>query len=103
MQIIHLFEQKLVYINNNDVKDEMLSFPFGDHDDYVDSSVYALYWLMMFQQGAVIRNVSKAKEFLEKARSNSLFLKRNNKTGAYTMVAEPIKPKTISNFINADK
>ena len=51
MSVVHLFEQKLVEIVNPDLKEELISFPTGDHDDLVDATVYALYWLLNYQRG----------------------------------------------------
>lgn len=51
ISVSHLFEQRLVEIVNPEMKDELLSFPTGEHDDMVDACVYALYWLMNYRKG----------------------------------------------------
>jgi predicted phage terminase large subunit-like protein len=55
MQVAHLFEQKLVDVSNPDLIQELLAFPHGDKDDFVDATVYALYWLMKFRSGSMMQ------------------------------------------------
>jgi len=52
LQVLPLFEQRLVDIQDEDIRQELFAFPFGDHDDLVDATVYALYWLMKYQKAA---------------------------------------------------
>ena len=51
IQVLPLFEQKLVEIKNPNLYNQLLVFPNGDHDDLVDATVYALYWLMHYRHG----------------------------------------------------
>ncbi len=51
MEVVHLFEQKLVEIRSEDLRKELLSFPHGDHDDLVDATVFALYPIMRDARG----------------------------------------------------
>ena len=61
MEVVHLFEQKLVEVNNPKLIQELLSFPYGDHDDMVDATVFALYPLMKFGKGAFIAKSAEKK------------------------------------------
>ena len=54
MQVVHLYEQRLVEIRSQDLKEQLLAFPYGDYDDLVDTSVYCLYWLMRNNKGLVL-------------------------------------------------
>ena len=54
LQIVPLFEQRLVEVRSPDLRDELLAFPFGDYDDMVDCCVYSLYWLMQERGGRVM-------------------------------------------------
>lgn len=51
MQVVHLFEQKLVEVKNQDLVQELVAFPQGDSDNMVDACVYSLYWLMKWRSG----------------------------------------------------
>jgi len=51
MQIVHLFEQRLVEVKNHDLYQELISFPNGDADNMVDACVYSLYFLMKYRSG----------------------------------------------------
>jgi len=59
MQIVHLFENRLVEVTNPDTKIELLSFPFGDYDDMVDVTVYNLYWLIHNRPGRYLMKRQK--------------------------------------------
>ena len=37
LEVVHLFEQKLVLIKNPELRAELLYFPHGEHDDQVDA------------------------------------------------------------------
>ena len=60
--VSHLFEQHLVEIKNPELREELLIFPQGDHDDLVDACVYALDWLVHYRQGKYV--VKKVEEKL---------------------------------------
>ena len=100
LQVIHLFEQKLVEINNEDTKQELLSFPFGDYDDRVDVTVFNLYWLVNWQSG---RTMVKRKE--EKIlHGKDSFYVHEVKPGVFmAKLGEPPFPLVKKNFINYDK
>lgn len=51
MQVVHLFEQRLVEVQNPQLYGELIAFPLGDSDNLVDATVFALYWLMTFRAG----------------------------------------------------
>lgn len=61
MQIVHLFEQRLVQVVNPDLHQQLLGFPLGDHDDMVDACVYSLYYLMKYRQGGFYKSVEEKK------------------------------------------
>ncbi len=54
MEIVHLFEQRLVEIRSDDLRKELLSFPHGDHDDLTDACVFALYPIMRDAKGKAL-------------------------------------------------
>lgn len=60
LAISHLFEQKLVEIINPELKDELISFPSGDHDDLTDACVYALGFLMNYRSGKMLQKKEPA-------------------------------------------
>lgn len=98
LQVLPLFEQKLVYIGDEEVKQELLGFPFGDHDDLVDAMVYALYWLMKFQPGAAIKQVDPASSLPTARRTLRL---KQMPNGEYVAVHDSLEIKPESNgFIN---
>lgn len=99
LAVSHLFEQKLVQIDNPDLREELLAFPTGDNDDLVDATVYALYWLMNFRRG---------KSFIKKERTKivdavkSFYVKEVRPGVFFAKVGEPpIEEKT--NFISYDR
>ena len=101
MQVLHLFEQKLVYIDDEEVRNELLSFPFGDHDDLVDSSVYGLYWLMKYQSGAAVSKSAGAKHTQEAEKNTLSYIE--DKNGNLVAVHEIPKIRNKSNFLNIEK
>ena len=66
--VSHLFEQRLVEVVNPELRDELLIFPQGDHDDLVDAAVYALDWLTHYRQGKYMVKVAEEK-FVEGRKS----------------------------------
>ena len=51
MEVVHLFEQKLVEVQNPKLYEELTSFPHGDSDNMVDAIVYGLYYLIKYGKG----------------------------------------------------
>ena len=51
MEVVHLFEQKLVELRNPELIQQILAFPHADHDDLVDATVFSLYPLMKHARG----------------------------------------------------
>lgn len=85
LSIVHLFEQKKVEIKNPDLVSELLSFPYGDHDDMVDACVYALQWLLSYRTGLAqpkkqMENVVNAKKsfYVEEVRSGVFVTKQGD-------------------------
>lgn len=99
LQVLPLFEQKLVYIPFEETKQELLGFPFGDHDDEVDAAVYALYFLMKYQSPATI---VKDKESLGIETKKTIHLKPLP-NGEFMAVHEPMKINVNPSFINTMK
>ncbi|KKM59925.1 hypothetical protein LCGC14_1547000 [marine sediment metagenome] len=98
LAVSHLFEQKLVQIDNPDLREELLAFPTGDNDDLVDATVYALYWLMNFRAGKSFVKKEKVK-IIDAVKS---FYVKEVRLGVYfAKIGEPpIEEKT--NFISYD-
>jgi len=101
MQVVHVFEGRLVEITNPETRIELLSFPFGDYDDTVDVTVYNLYWLINNRPG---RYMVKKEERGLPIKTNKSFYIEEPRPGVFVAkVGEPpFKPK-VSNFINYDK
>ena len=97
MQIVKLYEQKLVYVSTDWLKQELLAFPFGDNDDGVDASTYALYWLMKYQGGTILRE-KITNGIINTKPTLSLF---EDKNGNWMARHEPPpKPNIVRTFIN---
>ena len=97
MQIVKLFEQKLVHISSDWLRQELLAFPFGDHDDGVDAMVYALYWLMKYQGGMVFKK-EKINGIINTRPTLAIF---EDKNGNWMARHEPPpKPNVLRTFIN---
>lgn len=101
MAVVHLFEQRLVEINNPELREELLGFPHGDHDDYVDATVYALYWLMHNASGKIIQKQEKQKVVDGK----DSFVVKEVRPGVFIAEAGDVlpPPKVYKRFINFDK
>ena len=104
LQIIHLFEQKFVEVVNPDLREELLSFPFGEYDDQVDACVYSLYWLMKYRTGQAMRKKdipitlgAKESFYVEEVRPGVFYTKKG------TMKELIPRPEKRTNFINFDK
>lgn len=107
LSVVHLFEQRLVEVKNPDLKEELLSFPHGEHDDLVDATVFALYWLMNHRSGASI--IAKQKEGLP-LKTKESFVVQEVRPGVYMASAEEtdMKPALLirpgqRTFINCDR
>ena len=101
MQIVHLFEGRLVEITNPDTKIELLSFPFGDYDDMVDVTVYNLYWLIHNRPGRYV--MKKEKEGLPIQTKKSFFVEEI-RPGVFATRFEGIpKLEIVNNVLNYDK
>ena len=100
MEVVHLFEQRLVEVKNPDLRDELISFPNGDADNLVDAIVYALYWLKNYQRGGGF--FTKEKEKLPDTK-DSIFLQEVRpgvfvaKHGTPSM-SESFKPKNFVSY-----
>ncbi len=101
MQVVHLFEGRLVEIQNTDLFQELLAFPFGDYDDMVDVTVYNLYWLINNRPG---RYMFKKEERGLPIKTIKSFYVDEVRPGVFmTKMGEPpIKP-VATGFINYDK
>ena len=100
LQVIHLFEQKLVQVDNEETKQELLSFPFGDYDDRVDVTVFNLYWLANWHSGKSM--VKKREERIIHGKSS--FYVDEVRPGVFVAkLGEPPFKKPKSNFYNYDK
>ena len=100
LQVIHTFEQKLVEITDEDTKQELLSFPFGDYDDRVDVTVFNLYWLINWQSGKSM--VKRKKEKILHGK-DSFYVKEVRPGVFMAKLGEPPFQKIKSNFHNFDK
>lgn len=100
LQVIHLFEQKLVEITNEETIQELLSFPFGDYDDMVDVTVFNLYWLSNWQSG---KSMVKRREDKIIHGKDSFFVDEIRPGVFVAKLGEPPFPKIKSNFLNYDK
>ena len=102
LQVLHLFEQRYVEIISQDLKEELLAFPFGDYDDTVDACVYALYWLKNYNIGGVLPK----KEDKQVVHGKDSFYVKEVRPGVFmAQFGEPPLPKikTQTTFINYDK
>ena len=102
LSVVHLFEQQLVQVTNPDLREELLAFPHGDHDDLVDATVYALYWLMNLRQGAVTQTKVPMDAKAVFNAKPSFYLKEIRPGVWIQEAGDPPMPKR-SNFINVDK
>jgi len=48
LSVIHYWEQGAVYLKNQDLLDEIATFPTGQHDDFVDACVYCVKMIMKY-------------------------------------------------------
>lgn len=101
MQVVHLFEGRLVEIINHELYQELLAFPFGDYDDMVDVTVYNLYWLINNRPG---RYMLKKEERGIPFKTIKSFYVDEVRPGVFMSKPgePPIKP-VATGFINYDK
>ena len=101
MQIVHLFENRVVEIRNTELFQELLAFPFGDYDDMVDVTVFNLYWLLNNRPG---RYMVKQEKYKLPVKTTESFYVDEVRPGVY-MARFGDKPKLEirNNFINYDK
>ena len=99
MSIVHLFEQKLVEIQNPDLKEELIAFPSGDHDDLVDATVYALYWLLNYQRGKYMFK----KEEVKLIKAQTSFYVNEVRPGVFMAEAGHSKIPTPSKILNYER
>lgn len=89
--VAHLFEQRRVEIINPKLREELLTFPQGEHDDLVDACVYALSWLNNYRSGSML--IKKERVNLPIQTKPALNLKEI-KPGVWAAVPdEPTPPK----------
>lgn len=89
--VAHLFEQRKVEIVNPKLKEELLTFPQGEHDDLVDACVYALGWLNNYRSGAMLIKREKVGSPLQTKPALNL---KEVKPGVWEVVPEePTPPK----------
>ena len=100
LQVIHLFEQNLVEITNDETKQELLAFPFGDYDDMVDVTVFNLYWLCNWQSGKTL--VKRMEERVIHGK-DSFYVHEVRPVVFMAKIGEPPFPEVKPNFINYDK
>ena len=101
LQIVHVFEQRLVQLVNPDLIEEILAFPLGDADNMVDACVYSLYWLIHFRTGAATFRKLNKKLPVESRQS---YVVREVRPGVYVTdtAGDPPLPRN-SRIINFDK
>lgn len=101
LSVAHLFEQKLVEINNPDLKNQLLTFPFGDYDDLVDATVYALFWLMNWRTPEAM--IKSSQEVIVKDPKKSFYVDEV-RPGVYVAKnGEPVIKLKHTGFFNYDK
>lgn len=100
LSVVHLFEQKMVQIDNPELKEELLAFPFGDYDDLVDATVYSLYWLMNSREGKIL---TKYSEDVSLDMKKSFYVKEIRPGVFVQEVGEPEIQVGNSNFVNFEK
>lgn len=54
LAVIHYWEQGAVYLKNQDLIDEISTFPTGQHDDFVDACVYCVKMIMRYSPISVM-------------------------------------------------
>lgn len=101
MQVVHLFEGRLVEIVNHDLYQELLAFPFGDYDDMVDVTVYNLYWLINSRPGRYM--LKKEERGLPFKTIKSFYVDEVRPGVFMAKIGDPPTLKIKSSFINYDK
>lgn len=54
LAVIHYWEQGAVYLKNQDLVDEISTFPTGQHDDFVDACVYCVKMIMRYSPVSIM-------------------------------------------------
>lgn len=101
LSIAHLFEQRLVEIVNPDLRNQLLTFPFGDYDDLVDATVYALFWLMNWRTPQTM--VKSSPEQIVKDPKRSFYVEEVRPGVFVSKQGEPEIRLRPSGFFNYDR
>ena len=91
-------------IKNPDLREELLTFPHGEHDDLVDATVFALYWLMQNRDGNVMKKRQDESVPLEGVKDS--FYVEEVRPGVFmAKIGEPAKAPLLSetHIFNYDK
>ena len=100
LQVSHLFEQFLVEIVDQETKQELLAFPFGDYDDRVDVTVANLRWLSTWQSGKTMIKREEKKVLHGK---DSFYVDEVRPGVFMAKIGKPPFKPVKKNFINYDK
>lgn len=101
LSVAHLFEQKLVEIVNPDLRNQLLTFPFGDYDDLVDAAVYALFWLMNWRTPEAM--IKSSREIIVKDPKKSFYVEEVRPGVYISKQGEPAIQLKKTGFFNYDK
>lgn len=103
MGVVHLFEQRLVELRSQDIIEESLAFPHGEHDDLVDAMVYSLAWIADRRKGMVKSPAAGTHELGLRTRDS--FVVREVRPGVFEARVDGVlpPPPTQSKVINYDR
>tara|TARA_R100000750_G_scaffold45244_2_gene30377 strand:+ start:1466 stop:3013 length:1548 start_codon:yes stop_codon:yes gene_type:complete len=88
LSVIHYWEQRVVYLRNQDLIDEVSTFPTGQHDDFVDACVYCVKMIMRYSPVSVM--IKKEKVV---GKVNSFSIVKDIIPCLAPPISETIKPK----------